>query len=100
VTVTDDKAGQLLSGVTLITPADPNNPGATPGACADYSGQYTPSEANDANGNPTTDPTKVVFKDTATATATDIFGDPVMPQSDMAQCPLCPTTGSTACARP
>jgi hypothetical protein len=90
VAVTDDKAGTLLSGGSLIAPDDPMDPGATPGACADYSGNYTPSEANDADGNPTTDPSAVVFKDTATATADDIFGEPVMEQSDMAECPLCP----------
>ena len=84
VTVTDDKAGQLLSGISLVHPADPNDPDATPGACADYSGQYFPSEVDSAL------PSDVEFTDSATATATDIFGNMVGPQSDMAECPLCP----------
>jgi hypothetical protein len=79
VAVTDDKAGTLLSGVTLLA-----------GECEPYSATYTPSEANDINGDPTNDPTAVVFSDTATASGTDIFGMSVMPQSAMAMCPLCP----------
>lgn len=80
VNVTDDKAGPnpLLHLDTLAA-----------GACSPYTGSYTPTEALDANGNPTTDPSAVVFKDTATATADDIFGNPVTPHSDMANCPLC-----------
>ena len=76
VTVTDDKAGQLLVDRTSLTP----------NTCATFSGQYTASELPSAAG----------FTDTATATATDIFGDPVPKpgdpqQSDMAACcPLCP----------
>jgi hypothetical protein len=95
VTVVDNKAGTLLTGVSLVAPDDPTDPEATPGACVDYSDTYIPNEANDAAGNPTTDPSAVVFKDTATATADDIFGDPVLPpQSDMASCPLCPEAGT------
>lgn len=107
VTVTDDKAsGYLLSGVSLIAPDDPDNPEATDGACSDYSGSYFPNEALDSLGIDTDDPNAVVFKDTATVTAVDIFGDPVLirdnngdpvlgsdgwpvPISDMAACPLC-----------
>lgn len=79
VNVTDDKAGQLLHLDSLAA-----------GDCQPYTGSYTPSEALDANGNPTTVPGAVVFKDTATATAEDIFGNPVTPHTDMADCPLCP----------
>jgi hypothetical protein len=89
VAVTDNKAGTLLSGISLKAPADPMDPTVEEGACADYSGTYTPAEANDVNGSPTTDPTAVVFKDSAEATGTDIFGKAVTPQSDMAACPLC-----------
>ena len=35
-----------------------------------------------------------MFEDTATATATDIFGETVMEQSDVATCPLCPASPS------
>jgi hypothetical protein len=80
----------LLSGVFLATPADPTKPEDTLGACANYSGTYIPSVAEDANGEPTTDPSAVRFKDTVRATGTDIFGDPVTPHTDMADCPLCP----------
>ena len=90
VSVTDDKAGTLLSGVTLVAPADPGDPGATPGACETYTGAYLPSEANDSAGNPTNDPGSVLFVDTVTATGTDIFGRPVTPQPVMATCPFCP----------
>ncbi len=90
VTVEDDKAGVLLSGVTLVAPDDPGDPGGTEGACQTYTGMYTPSEANDSNGNATTDPAAVVFKDTVTASGTDIFGFTVTPQPVMAMCPLCP----------
>lgn len=79
ISVTDDKAGVLLSGVTLAT-----------AECAPYSGSYLPAEANDIDGQPTTDPSAVIFKDTATASGTDIFGNPVTPQPVMATCPLCP----------
>lgn len=90
VMVVDDKAGILLQGVSLVAPDDPDDPGSTPGACETYEGTYTPSESNDINGDPTTDPGAVVFKDTATASGTDIFGNPVTPQPVMATCPLCP----------
>jgi hypothetical protein len=78
VTVTDNEAGQLLSGGFLA-----------PGGSAAYSGQYFPSGVNSPL------PSDVMFTDTATATATDIFGNPVPgpndpPVSDVAECPLCP----------
>ena len=60
------------------------------GACVTYTGTYYPSEANDTNGQPTTCPSAVVFKDTVEATAIDIFGAPVTPHTDMAECKLCP----------
>lgn len=90
VAVTDNKAGTLLSGASLAAPADPTDPTVEEGACLNYSGSYTPTAANDADGNPTSDPSAVVFKDTATATGTDIFGRDVTPQQVMAECPLCP----------
>jgi hypothetical protein len=68
----------LISGITLLV-----------GACESYEGTYVPSVANDFDGNPTTVPGEVVFKDTVEATATDIFGDEVTPHTDMANCPLC-----------
>ncbi|PLY00887.1 MAG: hypothetical protein C0624_11150 [Desulfuromonas sp.] len=90
VSVTDDKSGLLLSGVSLKAPADPANPGETEGACMNYSGSYLPDEALDAVQTATTDPTAVLFTDTATANGTDIFGNAVTEQTDMAECPLCP----------
>lgn len=69
----------LINGITLLKG----------GPCVDYTGTYVPSVANDANGDPTTVPGEVVFKDTVEATATDIFGDAVTPHTDMAECPLC-----------
>lgn len=69
----------LLSGQTLLE-----------GQCLPYEGTYTPSVANDANGDPTTDPSLVRFVDTVRATGNDVFGAPVTPQTDMADCPLCP----------
>jgi len=89
VSVTDNKAGTLLSGVTLVAPDDPNNPGETPGACATYTGSYFPTEALDNEGAATNDPCLVVFKDTAEAAGKDIFGGDVTPQPAMATCPLC-----------
>lgn len=91
VTVTDTgfttSPSPLLSGVSLLS-----------GDCTSYSGTYYPSAANDSDGNPTTCPANVVFKDTVKATATDIFGNSV-PKSgdpdvtDMATCPLCAGEG-------
>jgi hypothetical protein len=94
VSVTDNKAGVLLSNVTLVKPADPANPGDTAGACRNYSGTYVPDEANDVNDVPLTDPidpSAVWFHDTVTVSATDIFGEALDPQpTASAQCPLCP----------
>jgi hypothetical protein len=90
VSVVDNKAGTLLSSASLVAPADPANPGDTPGACQNYSGNYTPDAALDLNDDPTTDPTAVVFKDTVTVSATDIFGQALSPQpTAQATCPLC-----------
>jgi hypothetical protein len=82
VSVTDDKAGVLLSGVTLAV-----------NACQNYGGSYTPDEANDINDVPLTDPidpSAVWFHDTVTATGTDVFGGSVNSGPVSAQCPLCP----------
>ncbi len=79
ISVVDDQSGTLLSGLTLL-----------PGACKAYTGQYKPSLANDISGIPTTDPSKVIFKDIVTVSGTDIFGRPVQQQSAVATCPLCP----------
>lgn len=96
VTVTDNKAGILLSGATLVAPADPMNPGDTMGACQNYSGNYTPTAALDNSDMPTTDPSAVVFKDSVTVTATDIFGAPLSPTpTAMATCPLCVCEGDS-----
>jgi hypothetical protein len=79
----------LVTGATLVEPADKMNPEATPGACVNYEGTYIPSVANDADGNPTTNPNLVRFKDTVRATGKDVLGAPVTPHTDMADCPLC-----------
>lgn len=83
----------LVSNQNLAAPADPANPTVAEGACIDYSGTYFPSAANDNEGNPTTCPSEVIFEDTVRATATDIFGNSITPQTDMADCPLCPPEG-------
>ncbi len=90
VAVVDNEAGTLLSSQYLVAPDDPLDPGATEGACMTYNGSYFPSEALEFDGETaTTDPCLVHFRDQVTATATDIFGAPVTPQSDSAICPLC-----------
>lgn len=80
----------LISGASLVAPADPANPEATTGACLDYSGTYYPSAAQTGTGENTTNPGEVVFKDTVKATARNIFGQDIEPHTDMASCPLCP----------
>ena len=91
VAVVDNEAGTLLSGQYLVEPDDPANPGDTEGACKTYSGSYIPSEALVFDGSAsTTDPSLVYFRDSVTATATDIFGASVTPQYANAKCPLCP----------
>jgi hypothetical protein len=85
-----------VDDLNITTTPDPlvNNVSILKGApCVEYSGTYIPTAANDANGNPTTCPSDVVFKDTVRATAKDIFGADVTPQTDMAECPLCPVGG-------
>ena len=78
VAVTDNHAGALIGPNSL--------PATNPDTCEDYTGSYFPSEVNSPL------PSEVMFTDTATATATDIFGDPVTQQSDVATCPLCPAS--------
>jgi hypothetical protein len=73
----------LLSGKTLNAPADRTNPTVAEGVCLTY-GSYFPSSVNSS------DPDKVKFEDTVEATADDIFGDPVKPQTIKATCYLCP----------
>jgi hypothetical protein len=86
VMVEDDKAGIVLSGVTLLAPEDPENPGDTEGACQEYSGHYYPG-GDDFNE----DPTALIFYDIVTATGDDIFGNPIEPpQTAPANCELCP----------
>lgn len=92
VTVTDNNiAGTLPLKVgeatvtTLIKPADPSSPEETTGACAAFAGNYLPTTTA------TSDPILVIFSDTATASATDIFGNAITPATDQADCPLCPT---------
>jgi hypothetical protein len=84
-----------VDDLAITTSPDPlvSNISLATGACQNYSGSYIPSAANDANGNPTTCPADVVFKDTVRATAKDIFGNDVTPQTDMADCKLCPEGG-------
>lgn len=91
VLVTDSE----VSG-SLIGPISLPKKGST-GDCVPYTGSYIPSAASDVNGVATTDPSKVVFKDTATATADDIFGAPVTPHTDEAQCPLCTCAAAGTC---
>ncbi len=83
VVVTDDKAGVVLGPIS-IDATDPDT-------CVMYSGSYVPTQALDAGGSPTDDPTEVVFKDTVEVTAQDIFGEDLTPKpTQMATCPLCP----------
>lgn len=79
----------LVNNISLATPTDPNAPTVAEGACVNYMGSYFPSAALDVNDLVTTDPNAVIFKDTVEATGNDIFGNPVQPQMDNAQCPLC-----------
>jgi hypothetical protein len=90
ITTTPDP---LVSNVSLSAPADPTNPTVAEGACKTYTGSYFPSAALDKDGNATTCPSDVVFKDTVKATATNIFGKAIQPQTDMADCKLCPDGG-------
>jgi hypothetical protein len=90
ITTTPDP---LVSNVSLSAPADPTNPTVAEGACKTYTGSYYPSAALDKDGNATTCPSDVVFKDTVKATATNIFGKAIQPQTDMADCKLCPDGG-------
>lgn len=83
VVVTDDKAGVVFGPMSI--------PATDPDTCHMYSGSYIPTAALDAGGSPTDDPTEVVFKDTVTVTAQDIFGEDLLPApTKMATCPLCP----------
>lgn len=61
-----------------------------PDTCEAYSHEYTPTEANDITGNPTSNPGDVVFQDTAKAAGSSVFGDPVLADPQTAYCPLCP----------
>ena len=81
VTVTDNKAGVLLGPISMEK-----------STCENYTGSYIPVAALDNGGTQTQDPTAVVFKDTVTVTAVDIFGEDLaapLPTA-MATCPLCP----------
>lgn len=87
VTVVDNPAtiASLVDGITLA-----------PGACQNYTGAYYPSVANNASDQGTNCPSDVVFKDSVTASAKDIFGAPVTDQSVSADCKLCPEGGCPA----
>lgn len=78
----------LVNGINLTKPSAPGLP-PEPDSCQSYSGSYYPSAALDTDGLVTTDPHAVIFKDTVRATGKDIFNVDVMPQTDMADCPLC-----------
>jgi hypothetical protein len=82
----------------ITTNPDPlvNGINLAPGACQNYTGTYYPSAALNANGDPTSCPSDVVFKDSVKATAKNIFGKDVTPQTASAQCKLCPEGGCPA----
>jgi len=79
----------LINNITLVKPADASNPSGTTGACANFSGTYFPSAALTQLDQPTAVPDLAVFKDSVKATAKDIFGNTVVPQTANAQCSLC-----------
>lgn len=83
VTVTDNEAGTLLSGVTLAKAGeDPT--------CMSYSGSYIPTERLIFDGSvETNNPTEVYFRDQVMAGGLDIFGATVGPAIANAICPLC-----------
>lgn len=87
ITTTPDP---LLSNKTLLAAPVGQQPSVANGACMEYTGTYFPTSPTDSSGNVTNCPASVLFKDTVKATATDIFGAPVAPHTDMAECPLCP----------
>ena len=85
VAVTDDHAG-TMDGPSIITK----------GVCETYTKAYFPSTPDVVNGTTPTLPGEAKFTDTATVTAKDILGRPVLdpngdPLSDSTFCPLCPT---------
>jgi hypothetical protein len=88
----------IVDDLAIATSPDPLVNGITlaPGACQNYTGTYFPSVALDANNQPTSCPTDVVFKDSVRATANDVFGQAVTPQTDSATCKLCPEGGCAA----
>lgn len=88
----------VVDDLNITTSPDPlvNNITLAPGACQTYTGTYFPSAALNANGQPTDCPTDVVFADSVRATAKDVFGADVAPQTASAQCRLCPVGGCPA----
>lgn len=91
VLVTDSEVSGALVGPISLPKS------GSVGDCVPYSGSYMPTSASDATGTTTTDPSKVIFKDTATATATDIFGGDVTPSQVQATCPLCTCAAAGTC---
>lgn len=77
--------------VGISTDPDPllQVPLLAPAACEDYSGSYFPGAALDEHGNPTSDPTQVLFRDTVEASATTILGSDITSDPAHASCPLC-----------
>lgn len=78
-------AAPLKAGSTT----EREDPTVANGSCKAYEGTYFPSSATDQSGMPTTCAGDVIFKDTVEATAIDIFGKAVVPDTDVAECPLC-----------
>lgn len=85
----------VVDDLAITTSPDPlvNNITLAPGACQSYTGTYFPSAALNSSDQPTDCPSDVVFKDSVRATAKDIFGADVTPQTASAQCKLCPEGG-------
>lgn len=93
-----DLKSVVVDDLAITTNPDPlvNNITLAPGACQNYTGTYFPSAALNASDQPTDCPSDVVFKDSVRATAKDIFGNDVTPQTAAAQCKLCPEGGCPA----
>ena len=79
----------LVNGISLLAPADPQNPTIDEGACVEYTGSYYPSKAKDLAGYDTECASNVIFKDTVMVEAMDIMGQSLTPETDMADCHLC-----------
>lgn len=88
VTVDNDQPSdptQVFSG-DLTVPADPANPTAEEGACADLGGSYFPGQANGG----ATAPASATFSDTLSATGSNAALASDVGAMATGHCPLCP----------